>query len=339
MNHVFVTGGTGFVGAYLLHYLVARGDKVRAMRRKSSPMELVRDIADKIEWVDAELLDERSLEDVLRGIDQVYHSAAVVSFNKSDAEQMFRINIEGTANIVNAALSVGVKKMLHVSSIAALGRKDNQIRVDENSPWENAKTNSNYAISKFKAECEVWRGIEEGLQAAIINPSMILGAGYWNAGSNQLFTQVHKGFSFYPIGTTGMVDVRDVAKSAIVLMNSDVSGERFIVSSENWTYKHFVERVALHLGIKPPHRRLSPFWAGLAWRGDAFLSRILGRKQVITREAIQSVQATHEYDNQKIIKTLNYSFIPIEQTVADTCKALLEAKKSGRAWGLLDISR
>lgn len=338
MNQVFVTGGTGFVGAYLLHYLVRRGDKVRAMRRKNSPMELVSAIADQIEWVEVELSDLRGLEDAMRGVDHLYHAAAMVSFDPKDADKMFKINIEGTANIVDAALSAGVKKMLHVSSIAALGRKEGRVWVDEKAPWENTKQNSNYAISKFKAECEVWRGIEEGLQAVIINPSMILGAGYWAVGSNHFFNQMYKGFRFYPIGSTGFVDVRDVARSAVELIDSPISGERFILNAENWTYRHFSERVCFHLQRKAPTVRLSPFLAGLVWRSEAVLSRLMGRPPVITRDVIQTIQTPREYGNEKLIKALHFQYIPIEQTIAQTAALFLQGKQSNATWAMLPVT-
>jgi nucleoside-diphosphate-sugar epimerase len=168
MNKVLVTGATGFLGSYILRLLLKKGYKVRAIRRSSSPMAMLQDIADKVEWVEGDVTDLPFLEEATKDIDYVYHAAAAVSFNSKDKEKMMLVNGIGTENIVNVCLDNGVKKLLHVSSIAALGRKENVTEIDENAQWENSPLNSDYAISKFKAECEVWRGIQEGLNAVII---------------------------------------------------------------------------------------------------------------------------------------------------------------------------
>jgi len=218
----FVTGGTGFVGAYLLRYLVQEGVRVRALRRADSPMDLVAEIADKVEWVEGDILDVPFLETAMEGVDNVYHCAATVSFDPRDREHMMKVNIEGTANIVNICLSLNIRRLLHVSSIAALGREADTPHVNEAAKWSDSPLNSNYAISKFKAECEVWRGMAEGLDVVVVNPSVIVGSGYWEKGSSALFKTIGKGMKYYPAGGTGFVDVRDVARASIGLMNSDI---------------------------------------------------------------------------------------------------------------------
>jgi len=246
-KQVLVTGGTGFLGAYLLAYLVKKGYQIKAIKRKTSSMDLVKNIQHKIEWLEGDILDTPFLETAMKGVQQVYHAAAIVSFDPRDAAFMLKVNAEGTANLVNAALYEGVEKLVHVSSIAALGRKEFQPNINETAQWENSKENSNYAISKFKAECEVWRGMQEGLKIAILNPSVIIGAGNWKQGSCQLIQKVAKGLQFYPKGSTGFVDVRDVARAAILLMESDISGERYILNGANWSYQKFFTQTALAL--------------------------------------------------------------------------------------------
>ncbi len=324
---VFITGATGFLGAYILCELIEKGYQISALRRKSSPMYLVESVADKVEWIEGDILDLPFLEEVMQGVDEVYHAAALVSFDSKDSERMIQLNTDGTANIVNAVMSSGVKKLLHVSSIAALGRKENQSKVDENSQWENNKLNTAYAISKFKSECEVWRGVEEGLSAVIINPSMIMGAGFWHSGTAQMFTQAYKGLSVYPKGATGFVDVRDVARTAVLLTESDIVGERFIVNAENLSYKKMLGDIARALSKSPPRIQLPNWGVELMWRVEKLRARALGIPPLITADLAVGLQSVFEYDNQKIKKALQYEFIPLEKTLYDTAAAFLRSKK------------
>lgn len=336
MKKVLVTGGTGFLGAYLLRELLQKGYQVRAIRREASPMHSVESIQHQVEWVIGDMLDLSSVEDAMEGIEKVYHAAAIVSFNPKDAERMIHTNTEGTANIVNTALSMGIKKMLHVSSIAALGRKENQSQMDESTQWENSSHNSSYAISKFKAECEVWRGVEEGLNATIINPSMIMGPGFWHNGTPKMFTQVNKGLRFCPKGANGFVDVRDVAKIAVQLTESEISGERFIVNSENLSYKSLFTQMAKALGKQPP-RIIMPDWGvSILWRLDKLRSRMLGVEPLITKEIASSLQLVSEYDNQKIIKALDYQFLPMSQTISETATLFKSSKASGVGFAIAE---
>ncbi|MCP4440485.1 MAG: NAD-dependent epimerase/dehydratase family protein [Aureispira sp.] len=337
MKRVLVTGGTGFVGAYLLHYLVQKGYEVCALKRASSPMYLVQEIVDKIEWIEGDLLDLNILEQALKGVDHVYHSAAMVSFGAKGVERMMKVNVEGTANLVNLSIEAGVEKFLQVSSIAALGRKEHQRHVDEQCQWENSKMNTNYAISKFKAECEVWRGIEEGLNAVIVNPSMILGAGYWDVGSGKLFQQVDTGLKYYPVGHTGYVDVRDVAKASIALMESDINGERYILSAENNSWEWFFNRVAELLKKKKPSTKVTPFLGGFAWRMEWLKSKLTGKNPLITQETIRTSAGVYDYDNSKIKEHLGYEFRALDETIQTTAKCYLESQKTQQHYSLLPI--
>lgn len=328
MKKIFLTGASGFLGSYLLRALVRRGYQVRALKRKSSPLHLVQDILNQVEWVDGDINDFASLEEALEGIDDVYHAAALVSFDSKDKAEMLKVNFQGTENIVNIAQEKGIRKFLYVSSIAALGRKENVKVINEEAQWENNKYNTDYAISKFKGECEVWRAIQEGLSAVIVNPSMIMGAGYWHAGTAKMFKQIEKGLMFYPQGGTGFVDVRDVAEASIKLMESDVVGERFILNAENLFFKDVFDQIAQVLQKKPPFLKAGKWLIDLMWRLDSIKSTLLGISPVLTKELARNMQLYFEYDNSKIKKELNFQFIPIAQTIAETGLSYLDAKKN-----------
>jgi dihydroflavonol-4-reductase len=334
---VFVTGGTGFVGAYLIRYLLQKGYKIKALKRAQSPMGLIADIQNQVEWVEGDILDLPFLEKALKGVDQIYHSAAMISFDPKKVQQMLKINIEGTANIVNIALELKIEKLVHISSIAALGRKEFQPNVDESIQWENSKENSNYAISKFKAEAEVWRGIEEGLNAAIVNPAVILGAGYWDSGSCKLFEKVAKGLSYYPSGSTGFVDVRDVAKAAIAVMESTIVAERYILNGSNTSYQAFFVQTAQALGKSIPTKKAAAWLVSLLCKVEWLRSQIMQSDPLLTKETARTSQSTYYYDNAKIKKEFNYQFIPFEQTIKETAVAFEKSKQNNENFGRLPL--
>ena len=325
---ILVTGATGFVGAYLLRYLLAEGyTNIRAMRRKSSNMALVAEIEDKVEWVVGDILDIIFLEEVFKGVKQVYHSAAVISMAPADEAMMRQVNIEGTANVVNAALYAGIEKMVFLSSIASIGRTKNVIHIDEKTRWEESKYNSSYAISKMQAEQEVWRGIAEGLNAAIINPGVILGSGFWMQGTCVTFSQVWKGLMVYPGGASGYVDVRDIARMCITLMEKEVKSERYIAVGENLSYQQLFTMVAQSLGKKPPMIKL-PVWLGeIAWRLIWVFSAITRIKPMLTKEMVQLTARTYIYDSSKSVEQLGFKYTPIKQCVEQTSAQLIEASK------------
>ncbi len=334
---VLVTGGTGFVGSYLLRYLLGKGYKVKALKRSSSPMHLVADIQEQIDWLEGDILDAPFLDIALKGVDLVFHVAAMISFNPAETKQMMKVNVEGTANVVNAALFNNIKKLVHVSSIAAIGRKEFQSHIDEKISWENSKMNSNYAISKFKAECEVWRAIQEGLHAVIVNPSVILGAGFWDSGSCKLFEKMWKGLKYYPQGGTGFVDVRDVAKVSLALMESDISGERYILNSENCSFRDFFTTAAIALKKTPPAKKANRFLIAVLWRLDWLSSKLFKTNPLLTKETIRTSKETYYYNNKKIINDLNFTFIPVNECINDTAKVFLESKISKHHFGILPL--
>jgi len=321
---ILVTGGTGLLGTHLLLRLLQEGQKVRATYRKTSSFEEVKSIFthynsahlfDQIEWVKADLTDIFTLETALEGIAKVYHCAAVVSFDKKDHDLLYKINVEGTANLVNMALDAGVKKLCHVSSTAAVAKSAEGKLTVESNDWKTDKNNSVYSISKFGAEREVWRGTQEGLPAVVVNPSVILGPGNWEQSSTTLFKTVWDGLSFYTAGGNGFVDVRDVVDAMFQLMESDCTGERFLVVGENASFKKVFDSIAKALGKKAPHKKAGPFLTSIAWRLLAVKRWLTGKRPAITKESAHSAHQTHLFSTQKIEGELGFKFRSLEDAV------------------------
>lgn len=302
---------------------------MRALRRTTSQMDLVEEVIDKIDWVEGDVLDIFSLEEAMQEVQQVYHCAAMVSFDPRDYEQMRRVNVEGTANVINAALAAEVEKLVHVSSTAAIGRMKNQPVVSEATKWERSNYNSEYAISKYLAENEVWRGMVEGLKVAVVNPSVILGSGRWDEGPLQFFKMGWNNFPFYTKGTAGFVDVRDVARFMLQLMESDIAGERYILSGESLTYQTIMNEIAIHLNKKPPTIQINPLLQQIAWRVEWLRSRILGSRPFITKETAGHSLRSFFYQNDKSRADFNFEYTPIRQTIAETSLQFKEAAEKG----------
>jgi nucleoside-diphosphate-sugar epimerase len=332
-----ITGANGFLGSYLCRYLLLQDQPVRGLRRKHSDMRLVDDIKNKIDWVDADINDLVALEEAMQGVVNVYHTAAVISYAENKRNLLMHVNVEGTANVVNLCLERGIKKLLHVSSSAALGKKQNQVEVTEDIPWERNKNTSNYSISKHLAEREVWRGIAEGLQAVIINPTIIVGAGNWHQGSCKIFTTVNNGFRFYTEGTTGYVDVRDVAQIAYQLMQSTITGEKFIVSAENIQFRDYFFMIADALGKKRPDIKAGRILSDFAWRADAMKYLFTGKEPTVTKQTARIANSTFHFSNAKLVNTLQHNFIPIRQSVVESAKLFKEFERTGK-FGHLDFT-
>ncbi|MBK6993952.1 MAG: SDR family NAD(P)-dependent oxidoreductase [Saprospiraceae bacterium] len=326
---VLVTGATGFVGSYLVRLLLKKGYKVRALRRKSSNLALIEDVADKVQWAEADITDLGALEDAFEGVTHVCHCAAVVSFHPKDGDKMLKINVEGTKNIVNLCLDFGVKKLVHVSSIAALGRAANRPHLDESCKWVESKANSRYALSKYGAEMEVQRGVAEGLPAAIVSPSVIVGSQYWDEGMAGFFRKIDEGLKFCPNGGSGFVDIRDVVRFMVLLLESDISGERYILNSENLSHRQFFGMIAKELGVPPPPITVGPFLAEVAWRVEWLKEKILGTTPLATKESARASVTTYTYGNEKSRSVFGFEYLTMEQTVRDTAKQYLEAKGEG----------
>lgn len=318
---ILVTGGSGLLGKEVITQLLQQGKQVTAIYNKTLLSQFN---SSNLTSFQCDILDVVGLEDLMQqGITAVYHCAAIVSFDAKRKKELFKINIEGTANIVNAALAAGVAKMVHVSSVAALGRVKHDTLIDEKMVWTEETQNSNYGESKYLGELEVWRGIGEGLDAVIINPAIILGAGDWNSGSSQIFKSAYDEFPWYAEGVNGFVDVRDVAAIMILLMESTISAERFIINAANTSYQKIFNLIAMAFDKKIPHKKVTPLIAKLVWRLEAIKSSFTGKAPLLTKETATSALQKVYYDNTKLKQFLpEFTYRTVEETITQTCTAL-----------------
>lgn len=324
---VVVTGGSGLVGKELIAQLLQRGEQVTALFNNTPLPDFHSPLLNQVA---CNVLDIAGLEAAMEGAEQVYHCAAIVTFNPARKEELFKINVEGTANVVNAAINSGVRKLVHVSSVAALGRIREDGLINETMNWTEESSNSLYGKSKYQAEMEVWRGIGEGLEAVMVNPVIILGNGDWNSGSTHIFRSVYDEFPWYSDGVTGFVDVRDVAAAMIQLMNSSISSERFILSEGNYTYREVFEKIARAFGKKPPHKRITPLLAALVWRLEALKSRFTGKDPLVTRETARTALAKAHFDNSKLPRFLpGFTYHSLDETITHTCRRLQQKLNNG----------
>ncbi len=312
---ILVTGGTGLLGGHLLKKLVSEGVPVRAVHRGHFPEWMGTEVREQVEWVKGDILDVIDLETIFEGITEVYHCAGYVSFDPKHKRRMLHLNREGTANIVNFCLDFGVRKLVHVSSIAALGRAKDGLKLDEKTEWEESKQNSGYAVSKYLGEIEVWRGVAEGLNAVIVNPAIILGPGNYEQSSAKLMKKVAEGFPWYTTGTNGFVDVDDVTEAMVQLMESDIRGERFVVSGGNFTYQEVLRAMAQALEVKEPHKPVTPFLSNVIWRLEKIRSWMSGSDPLITKETTRTALMHCYYNNDKLLNRLpEFSYTPLLQT-------------------------
>ncbi|MBS2098220.1 NAD-dependent epimerase/dehydratase family protein [Carboxylicivirga linearis] len=330
---IFITGGTGLVGSHLLYNLTKEGKKVRALCRDTSSKEYVEkvfrfysDEATKlfsnIEWFEGDLHDYFSLLDALNEVDHVYHCAAMVSFKPSDAKEMFSNNVDGTANLVNACIEKKVNRFCFVSSIATLGGSINGTPIDETTFWQNDDNHSVYSQSKFQSEMEVWRGTKEGLNAIIVNPSVIIGPVELDRSTGQLFKTMMKGTPFFTNGSTGFVDVRDVAAAMINLCNSNIANERFIINGENLLYKDFFTLGAKEFKVKPPRFRAGRILTGIAWRMERLKYYLFRTEPHFTKETARTSQHRSVYSDEKYQKLFPTSRISIGEAILNTANYL-----------------
>lgn len=323
---ILVTGATGFLGAELVFQLLQTEEKVRCTKREDSVIpENLLSFSDKIEWFTADILDLSDLEDAFAGITHVYHCAALVSFDEKLKAKMLEVNAEGTTNVVNLCVQFTVQKLVYVSSIAALGNAKIGELINEKCFWEGFEIKDAYAVSKYRAEMEVWRGINEGLNAVIVNPSVVIGAAAGTKGSGAIFESVKDGLTYYTRGETGFVDVEDVACCMILLMKNAVSQERFIINAENISYKNLFEQTADEFGIDKPQKLAKPWMLNLAWRLTAFKNLFLGKKGGINKTVSKTADKISKYDNTKIKALLNYEFIPLKQSITKIVNSLKSA--------------
>lgn len=330
---IFVTGGTGLVGSHLLYELTSAGKSVKALKRETSNLQQVLKtfsyysenaemFFSKIEWVDGDILDYFVLEDLLKGVSEIYHCAAIVSFQANERKKMIANNVEGTSYLVNAAIENGVRKICHVSSIAALGRLEKGLLATEETNWAPSKKVSGYSESKFFSEAEIWRGVEEGLDAVIVNPSIIFGPANWETGSAKMFKTIWDGMKFYTKGITGFVDVKDVVKTMILLMDDEnfekTKNQRYLLNAGNFSYRDILWQIADALGKPRPKYYASDFLLAFAWRAAKVTSWITRKPSMITRDTVANSNAINNFNGNKITSTLDFNYLPVPKSIKQT---------------------
>lgn len=315
---ILITGASGLVGRHLLNRLSDSGCHIIAICR-----DIPRDADPRFTWVSCDILDIITLQEVMKGVDKIYHCAAIVTFNPKKQKELLQINVEGTANVVNAAIENGVKKMLHVSSVAAIGEAEGENKIiHETLEWKKENA-SGYGRSKHFAEMEVWRGISEGLNAVIINPSVILGCADWNKGSAEIFKTVYNEFPWYTQGVHGFVDVQDVARAAVMLMNSDVSSERFILNGINISYKDLFFKIAKAFNKKPPHKEVTIFLSELIWRIKYLQEKFTGKPSILNKRTARTAMAEVKYSSEKWKEYFpDFNYTDIDETISRISKEL-----------------
>ncbi len=329
-----MTGATGLVGTHLLIKLIQKKHQIRALYRTEAKKEAFKKVYlaccrpedqaafNTIEWIQGDLNNIPSLTTALKDIYQVYHCAAMISFNPAHYRKLRKINIEGTANIVNLCLIHNIKKLCYVSSIATLSENPSSTPIDETAEWNPESSNSVYAITKYGAEMEVWRGTQEGLDAVIVNPGIIIGPGFFDSGSGYLFKKINKGMNYYTTGTTGYVSVQDVVKIMYILMNMSITKERYILVGENLTFKSVFTMIAKALNKPEPKKKISPLLMKIAYYIQLLNRTIFRTKRNLFKSSIKSAFSNTLYKNEKIKKELTYSFTPIQTAIKETVSFL-----------------
>jgi len=324
---ILVTGATGFLGAELAKELVQRGNTIRCTKRATSKIPaLLAPYSAQIDWADADLMDIFALENALDGITQIYNCAAWVSMKQADKDPMIRTNVNGTANLVNLCVEKNIR-MVHTSSVAAVGEAKPGEMITEKHHLDPTLENDGYAISKLESEMEVWRGIAEGLDAVMVNPTIIIGASAGTEGSGQIFETVRKGLKFYTGGTIGFVDVKDVAKCMIALMESGIAGKRYIINAENRSYQQIFTEIANYYHVKPPATLAKPWMMELAWRGALLASALTGKAPAIDKNTARAASVTRNFDNSEIKKAIAFEFRPLSETIKEICEGTLPSPK------------
>ncbi len=328
---ILVTGGTGLVGSHLLYHLLLEDEPVKAIYQKNSDVNAVKRVFsyytsdyekffNKIIWVEASLNDVPALENVFKLITRVYHCAALVSFDPAEYKIMRRVNIDGTSNIVNLCITNAIEKLCFVSSVAAVEKKVSESKIDESENWNSAIYKSGYAITKYGAEMEVWRASQEGIDVVIVNPGVILGSGFWQKGTGNLFTEISKGFKFYTEGVTGFVGVIDLVKIMQKLMQSDIKNERFIVVAQNTSFKNIFYTIADSLHKKRPKVKITKPWSEIFWRLDILRSKIMRKSPLLTKNSARASQSKNYYTSKKLKTVLNFKFENINHTIQNIAK-------------------
>ena len=321
---ILITGATGLLGSFLVEYLLenTKYSIKLLIRNKNQISNFPR--SNKLHFSIGDVNDLETLEDSFQDVEYVFHCAGLISFSPFEQENLKKVNIEGTANIVNFCLAKGINKLCHVSSVAAIGKAKNSLTSDEKVEWDNSEDNSYYGKTKYLGELEVWRGIEEGLNAVIVNPSVILGPADWTQSSMKLFNYVKAKNKYYTLGGNNFVDVRDTVKIMNSLMFSDIHSEKFIVAGERLEFKKLFDLMANALNVSPPSKPAKQWMINILWRLEHLKSLVTGKSPLITKETSKVSQRKHQYSSEKIIKQLNFSFTPVEDTIKWTVQKLSE---------------
>ncbi|WP_422083244.1 NAD-dependent epimerase/dehydratase family protein [Ulvibacterium sp.] len=331
---VLVTGGTGMVGAHLLLHLLQKNIPIKAIYRPKSNLQRVKKVfsyyaknGDKlfqqIKWIEADLNDIPALEGAFKGVEYVYHAAALITFDPGDYKKLFETNTKGTANIVNLCIEKGVKKLCYVSTIGAIGKSSKGAMATEENEWSDQEVNV-YALTKYWAEMEVWRGSQEGLPIVILNPGVIIGPGFWDSGTGDLFTTANKGYKYYPPGGTGFISIHDVIHIMVALMESKIYNERFVTVAKNLTFKEILQQLAQALGKQKPTKELKLWQLEIGRWFDWLRNLFTGQGRRITKNAIQSLKHREFYNSEKLKNRLGFDFESLDETLEFCCARFKE---------------
>jgi dihydroflavonol-4-reductase len=339
---ILVTGATGLIGAHLITRLIEQGKEVVALKRPGSNLTNLTNVfklyfsdpkpqLEKIRWVEGDITDVFSLIDAMHGVKEVYHCAGMVSFDKKNEKRLMKINVEGSANMINAALECGIEKFCHVSSVATLLSHDKKKNINETVPWKASPDNSFYAISKYGAEREAWRGMEEGLNVVIVNPAIVLGAACWGQSSSRLIDECYKGFKIYTEGITGYIDVRDVVKCMRVLMDNNKFGERFLLTSENLSFRNVFDLFHQQFDNPVPTIKAGKVLLEIGRLLDSIHCLLFSNERRLTRDIITAALDKTTLSNDKIKEEIDFEFIPIRDTITYvSLQYLLQLKENSK---------
>ncbi len=322
---IAVTGANGLLGSFIVRQLIQHQEPFLAIKRKDSDISLLQDVNDGITWFDADVLDIVALNEAFRNVTHVIHTAAVVSFNPRRARNVMEINVQGTRNVVNACLANNVKRIVHISSVAALAAQKGQTTITEENKWIETQQQTVYAKSKYLSELEIFRGQEEGISSVIVNPSLILAGANWDNSSAQIFKHIWKQSPFYSDGSVNYVDVVDVAKIIYMLLRMPVEAERFIVSAGKVRYKELFGLIAKEFGKKIPSIRVNKNFLKIGAYFETLRAAIIGSEPRLTKETARIADVNYLFENRKIVDQLNFEFQPIDKTLQRCCRYYMDA--------------
>jgi dihydroflavonol-4-reductase len=335
-----VTGATGIIGTHVLLHLMLKGENVIAAKQKSSSDVNLKKVFryytgndtlyEKIIWREIDVRDIFSIEEALEGVTNVFHCAGLVSFNKKDRKRLFDLNEKGTRNVVDACLVKKIEALCHVSTIGTINNLDYRLPLDETVFWKKSGRESDYALSKYNAEREVWRGMEEGLNAVIVNPGVVLAPGFWDQSSSRIFKNCYKGSLFYTTGTTGYVAATDVAQIMVELVEKKQFGNRYILIEGNYTFREIFNVIHRNFNKPVPRLRASGTLLRLGKFIESVLTKFTGKEPLLSPALINAALNEQLFSNELIKKALNYKFQPIVPLLGDICKHYVsEHKKTG----------